>query len=151
MTRFRFSLARVLELRRTQLEMEEARLQKRTAAIAELDGKRADVEAAGLRAETEVRGRGAVAGRDLEALGAYRLRVRQQALEIVARRVECEREADEQRITMMEARRRVRLLERLQERRHAEWRASADKELDDAASEAYLAKWTKSSAADKRG
>jgi hypothetical protein len=42
---------------------------------------------------------------------------------------------------MLEARRRLRLLERLKDRRMAEWRAARDKELEELASESYLAKW----------
>jgi hypothetical protein len=42
---------------------------------------------------------------------------------------------------MLEARRRLRLLERLRERRLAEWCSARDKELEDLVSEAYLAKW----------
>ena len=138
MTKFRFSLARVLELRRAQLEMEQVQLQQKTAARAEADRRQGDLEAAGTDAECEIRRRDLLTGGDLEALGAYRLLVRQQIKEASARRAECEKDLDLQRAARMEAHRRVRLLERLQERRYAEWRAAEDKELDAAAAESYL-------------
>ena len=40
---------------------------------------------------------------------------------------------------MLEARRHCRLLERLKERRLAEWKAACDHEMDELASESYLA------------
>jgi len=52
------------------------------------------------------------------------------------RKVLAEREA-----AMMEARRRFRLLEKLKERRLAEWQKVQERELDQIASESFLAKW----------
>jgi hypothetical protein len=42
---------------------------------------------------------------------------------------------------MHEARRRCRLLERLRERRRAEWKTENDRELEQVAAESYLARW----------
>jgi flagellar export protein FliJ len=142
MTRFRFSLERVLELRRTQLKVEEVRLGQTEAALAELDGTRAEIDRAALRAETEVRA-GEIAGFDLAALAAYRHRARERSQEIAGKRAARERELEGLRTSAMEARRRVRLLERLRERRHAEWQAAAGKELEEMASESYLARWAR--------
>jgi hypothetical protein len=47
------------------------------------------------------------------------------------------------RSVMLEARRRFRLLERLKERRLAEWRLALDKDLQELASESYLAGWAR--------
>ena len=46
------------------------------------------------------------------------------------------------RSAMLEARRRFRLLERLKQRRLEDWRLAGDKELEELASESYLARWT---------
>jgi hypothetical protein len=43
---------------------------------------------------------------------------------------------------MLEARRHFRLLERLKQRRLEDWRLAGDKELEELASESYLARWT---------
>ena len=51
----------------------------------------------------------------------------------------------EQQKVMLEARRRCRLLERLKERRLAEWTAERDRELDEIAAESYLARWSRGS------
>ena len=78
MTAFRFSLQKVLDWRRTQLDLAEARYKQQAAALAELDRVRGEIEAAGVQAEAEVRNGGQVQGPDLAALGSFRLRVKMQ-------------------------------------------------------------------------
>jgi hypothetical protein len=143
MTAFRFPLKRVLDWRRTQLEIEEARYRQQAAALAAIDGERAELEAEGIRAEVQVRAWDPVSGRDLEALSAFRARVKTLEARLLQRRMECARKLAEQQAVMLEARRRCRLLERLEERRLAEWRTARDKELEELASESFLAKWSR--------
>jgi hypothetical protein len=139
--RFRFPLEKILEWRRTQLELEEAKYRQAAEAVAAIDRARAEVEAAAVKTEFEVRRWDAVAGRDLHALGDYRLHVHSQEQALAARRGECVKQATAQQTAMLEARRRCRLLERLRERRLAEWKVAQDRELDALASESYLARW----------
>jgi hypothetical protein len=143
MSAFRFSLEKALEWRRKQLELEEVRYKQRMAAVAELDGARAALAAEGIRAEAEVRQWSEIVGRDLAALGSFRLDIKKREGEIGLRRVECLREAAAQQTIMLEARRRARLLERLKERRRAEWQSAEDRELENLASESFLAQWAR--------
>jgi len=143
MTAFRFRLERVLEWRRTQLELAEARFKQQAAALGALDRMRAETEASGIRAEIEVRRQSRVAGRDLEALGHFRLRVKSEETRIAGLRVAAAAEYAVRQKGMLEARRRVRLLERLRERRLAEWEEARDRELEELASESYLARWNR--------
>src|ERR1043166_6036979 len=143
MTSLRFPLKRVLDWRRTQLELEEARYKQQAAALAALDRARAEIEAAGLRAEIQVSQWDNLAGRDLSALGAFRLRVQAREAEIACRRVDCARKLEEQQRVMLEARRPCRLLERLAERKAAEGRVALDRELEEIASESHLGKWAR--------
>ena len=143
MTTFRFPLKRILDWRRAQLELEEARYRQQSAALAALDRMRAEVEAAGIQAELQVREWNPVAGRDLGALGVFRQRVKAREAQIALQRTECARKLGEQQKLMLEARRRCRLLERLEERKLVEWRATRDRELDELAAESYLAKWAR--------
>lgn len=147
MKAFHFSLERALDWRRTELEQAESRFKRQAAELAEIDRLRAESEAADLRAEIEVRGWSPVAGEDLAALGAYRTGMRRHREQLQTRRVECERRVAERQKEMMEARRRVRLLERLKERRLGEWRAAFDRELEQQAAESYLAQWSGRSSA----
>jgi hypothetical protein len=52
---------------------------------------------------------------------------------------------------MLEARRRCRLLERLKERRLAEWTSARDRELEEVASESFLARWASTASRDRKG
>lgn len=141
MTAFRFRLERVLELRRTQLEMEEMKLRQRTAALAALDRERAAIEAAAVSAEVEVRRWTSVAGGDLAALEEFRAHSRSQQQLLAARRAQAARDLGAQQAAMLEARRRCRLLERLKERRWSDWKAASDREVEEIAAESWLAQW----------
>jgi hypothetical protein len=141
MTSFRFPLQKVLEWRRAQLEMEEIRFKQQAAALADLDRSRAELEAAGIAAELQVRDWSPLIGRDLAALGSFRVRVKQQEQQIATRRVDCAAKLAQQQSAMLEARRRFRLLERLKDRRFSEWQSASNRELEQVAAESYLAQW----------
>jgi hypothetical protein len=139
MKAFQFRLAQVLRWRREQLDLEQARLRRCAAALAELDRTRAELEAAALRTEVQLRNWSALAGRDLAALAAFRSHVQNQEGILAARRLECRKQFEAQQQVTLEARRNCRLLERLEERRLAEWRRECDRELEQFAAESHLA------------
>jgi flagellar export protein FliJ len=142
MNAFRFPLQKVLDWRRCELDLAELKFQRLTAAVTAVDQALAELETAGIRAEILVRDWSPVCGRDLDALGSFRTNVRKRNAELAARRVECEARLAAGRGEMLEARRRLRLLERLRDRRFEDWRLARDKELEELAAEAYLARWT---------
>src|SRR5437763_9264160 len=137
MNAFRFRLQKVLDVRQTQLEEEESRFKQQLAAQAALDREHAGWEAAGTKAEIQVRDYSPLTGFDLMALGDFRLKVKQQQKDLDVRRVECLKKVEAQQRTMLEARRRCRLLEKLKERRLAEWTSGRDRELEQLASESF--------------
>jgi flagellar export protein FliJ len=141
MKRFEFRLQKVLEWREKQLELEDARFKQQIAGIAGLDQARAGIESAGQQAEIQLRSAPAVSGQDLAALAGFRQHVKTRAIEIAAQRAEAQKRLEAQQRVMLEARRRCRLLERLKERRLSEWQAACDRELDEVASESFLARW----------
>ena len=141
MTNFQFSLQRVLDWRRTELALQESKLGQAVAALAAVDNARAEIAVAARSTEVEVQGRSSIAGCDLHALDDYRTHVRVQEKALSARRIECVRQLAAQQVCMLEARRRCRLLERLRERRLAEWTLAQDRELEAVASESYMAQW----------
>ena len=143
MSAFRFPLAKVLEWRRTQLEMEELQFKRESAALAEIDRLRAECEASGIKAELQVRAWNPVTGRDLEALGSFRLQVNAREAGMALERAAQEKKLKAQEGAMLEASRRCRLLERLEERRAGEWRAAENRALETVASETYLAQWNR--------
>jgi hypothetical protein len=144
MKAFRFPLEKALDLRRVQLELEEVRYKQQVAEVAGLDRQRAEVEASGIRAEIQVREWRPIAAGDLAALGNYRLYVKAREFTIARQRFEAAQTLADQQKLMLEARRRCRLLERLKERRLAEWTAGRDHEVEEIAAESYLARWSRS-------
>jgi len=143
MNTFQFPLQKVLDWRRAQLELEEARFQQQMAALASIERAYAEMEASGIRAEMQVRRWDPLAGRDLAALGSFRLLVRARERDIALQRVACQKELESRKAVMLEARRRCRLLEKLKERRLAEWSVARDRELEQVASESFLARWAR--------
>jgi flagellar FliJ protein len=142
MKSFRFPLEKALQWRRLELELEEVRFKKQSAELAALDRRRAEVEADGIRAEIQVREWNPLAAGDLAALGSFRLRVKSEEAELDRRRVDCARKVAEQQGQMLEARRRSRLLEKLKERRIAEWKTACDREIEEIAAESYIARYS---------
>src|SRR5579872_1455188 len=106
MTTFRFNLQKVLQWRQTQLELEEIKFKQQVAAVTDLERARAEMEATGIQAELAVRTWRPVVGRDLSALGGFRLHVEMQERAIAGRLVERRRELEAQQAAMLEARRR---------------------------------------------
>lgn len=140
MTAFRFPLEKVLEWRCTALAAEEAKFKQQAAIVAGVERARAALEAAGAGAESAVREWGEVSGRDLAALDDFRRHIRNRQAQVAAARAQAQKELDARQAAMLEARRRVRLLERLKERRLAEWKVAFDRELEQIAGESHLAR-----------
>jgi flagellar export protein FliJ len=142
MQRFRFRLASVLGWRTLELEIEEGKLE---ALFAERNRREAELTGLGEqeREAERVIERESIDGQALAALDAHRAGLRRSAGRIRAARAECERRIAAQRASVAEAERKVKLLERLKERRLAQWRIEANGELDTLASETFLAKWVR--------
>jgi hypothetical protein len=138
MTAFQFRLEKVLAWRRTQLEVEDAKLRRQIAALAELDRARAELEATAIRSEVQVRDWNPLAGQDLAALSNFHLHIRNREKDLAERRRDAVQQLDAQQQALLVARRRCRLLERLEQRRLTEWQAAADREVEQLAAESYL-------------
>ncbi|MEN6534022.1 MAG: hypothetical protein ABFD89_10195 [Bryobacteraceae bacterium] len=141
MKAFRFRLERVLDWRKTQFEIEEHRLKEITAALGRVDRERTRLQAERGATEHAVRTAASIDGAELAAHATYVLRLGRTEEALVARRTQIERQVEAQRKKMIEARRRLRMIEKFKERRFAEWQTSLSRELEDLASESYLARW----------
>jgi hypothetical protein len=139
MNPFRFPLARVVQWRRGQLDLEQAKLRRHADELAELERVRAELHAAAVRVEGQVRDWHTLAGRDLAALAGFRSYIQNQERTLADRRAECRKRFEAQQQITLEARRRCRLLDRLEEKSRAEWRRECDRELEQFAAESHLA------------
>src|ERR1044072_2375279 len=108
MKAFRFRLDRVLDWRRTELDMEETRLRKLHAERAVLEREKADLESARENAGREIIEREAVYGAELQLLSSYNAAVKRLGLRLDEKRMANEQAAASQQQKLLEARRRLR-------------------------------------------
>jgi hypothetical protein len=143
MRAFEFPLRQALQWRRTQLELEENKLARLAATLEEMALAAVRLDLVKSRAEGAVRQSAVVEAGDLWALAAYRQRLIAELRALEQRRVAAEQQVAAQRQKVLEAQRQCRLLEKLEQRRHAEWQKAADGELDNLAAESFLARWNR--------
>jgi hypothetical protein len=141
MRRFQFRLERVLDWYGNQFQIEQAKLAASMAALNALQRNMASFHAECLSVERDILSRRDIAARDFPALGLYRLRARKLEQEFSQELQRREQAVRDQMQQVQEAQRRLRLLEKLRDRRLAEHRYNEDKELEALAAEAFLAKW----------
>ena len=141
MKRFHFRLESVLRWRLLQLELEEEKLQERFAELRALEQRREKLEAGKVEAERTVLGARTVPAEELAALDAHRRWVASQREQLARAVLDCQKRIEEQRGRVRKAEQNVKLLEKLKERRLAQWSAAADKEYQALADDVYLAQW----------
>ena len=142
MHRFQFRLGSVLGWRAVELELEEGRLE-----LLFTERRRRDAEALAL----EVRSRESAQlitartldGQQLAALSYHRHYLEREGARMAAQRADCAKRIAAQQQRVVEAERKVRLLERLKERRLAEWNLEFNREMEALASETFLSKWAR--------
>jgi flagellar export protein FliJ len=141
MQTFRFRLVKVLEWYTRQYELEERRLTACLAALADAKAAIASLLAERLSVESEMLSRKSIPANDLAALGLYRLGAKKRELELHGVRERCQADVEAQRLKLRAAERRLRLVEKLRERRLAEYTYAETRELEELASDAYFSKW----------
>lgn len=141
MPNFQFRLQRVLEWYQTQCQLEENRLALCLAALDKVRESIARLQADSLRIEREVLSGSTIAAADLASLGLYRLRAKMQAADLEQDRIRGKRAVKDQMAAVRAAQRRLRLVEKLRERRLQEYLAAEDQALENLAAESYLSKW----------
>lgn len=140
MKRFQFQLATALDWRKRRMETEQARLDELLARQAGLQRMLEDTARDRARSGEELLRATTIEAEDLAALDAYR-----RALDVQKRRLEREVAAvaeaiGRQRQLVMATMRDYRLMEKLKDRRMEEWRKQFERELENEATELYLAK-----------
>jgi flagellar protein FliJ len=143
MKRFEFTLARVRDFRRQQLEMEQGKLEM-------LRAERQQIDAESMRLENEVAATrksmmvtGSVEAQELVAADHYLHSLAVAGKRQTAKLADWQQRTAKQEGAMLEARRRVRLLEKLEEKQLRLWKEQADREQENLSAELYLARWKK--------
>lgn len=143
MASFRFSLEKVLRWRSVELTTEEARLKALVQQQLQLQTMLAEVSAERSKLISSLGSMPDLRGDDLRTLTACGLRLRRNAENLAQQLMKCGRELTKQRKRYGEAKRRVRLLEELKNRRLQEWKYEEAALLEELASESFLANWNR--------
>lgn len=144
MSTFRFPLQRVLSWRETELSIEEAGLERLRAEQRAL---RSELEELTSNEEKElelIQFARSLRGGDLASIAGTRKWVAQERQRLQSQIAECIRNIEVKTAALMEARRKVRLLERLKERRRVSWVQDENRALEDLASDSALGSWRRS-------
>jgi flagellar export protein FliJ len=146
MKAFRFRLQRVLELRETEAKTEEAALEHLFAKRAQMEAERDALAASLDRMSGAVQSERYLHPSQLVALDRYKDHVKREtqvwAAKLSAHAVEIEK----QKARVIAARGRVKLMEKLREKRHGEWETERDRELDELTSDFSASQWLRSRA-----
>jgi len=143
MKRFQFSLERVLDWRSLQMRSAEeqlARLQEQQAGLVHRENA---LRAAELKAGMGLLKLPAMHGSDLQSLAAFQSRVRTERAELQVALSRLQAAIVQQRTRVLIARRDFRVLEKLREKRRQSWIYLSDREIENAAAEAYLSRWAR--------
>jgi len=147
MKKFSFPLDRVLTWRNTQTRLEEASLEKLRAELRALDQQRTEVDRLLVDARDSLLGSHSASSMEIAALEHYRAAAAQHVVRIAHDRAALEQKIAKQMTAVAERRRDARLLEKLRERRLAEWNVAADREVEQLAEESYMSKFSRARSA----
>jgi flagellar export protein FliJ len=143
MKAFRFSLERVLQLRTAQMKSEEGKLEtllreehRRKAQLSALD-------ASLTAAHGSFAQKTSFHSHELLALESFSRRVDLECRQMTTKIAEVKSEIEGQRVRVVQKRSQVRLLERLKDRRRAEWQVEADRDLTLQAEDFSAAQWVR--------
>ena len=140
MRRFQFRLESVLGWRVVELEIEEGRLERLFTERRGWDDRARALEDQ-RRESAQLIAAKTLDGQQLAAFTYHRRYLEREAARMAAQRADCEKRIAAQQQRVVEAERKVRLLERLKERRLAEWTLDFNREVEALASETFLSKW----------
>jgi flagellar export protein FliJ len=142
-SKFQFSLEKVLRWRSVELTGEEAKLKALVQEQLHLQTLLAEVSAERSKLISSLGTMPDLRGDDLRTLTACGLRLRRNAETLAQHLLRCGRDLAKQRKKYSEAKRRVRLLEELRDRRMQEWKYEESAQLEELASESFLANWNR--------
>ncbi|HEU0138697.1 MAG TPA: hypothetical protein VFQ79_03260 [Bryobacteraceae bacterium] len=143
MKRFEFRLERVREFRSGQVSLEESKLHALLSEVQALEAARAELDRQRLSEARALVSLGRVEAAELTALETYRMAAVRRAHDLDRRAAVCRQHAENQRVRVLEARRKMKLLDRLKEKALAKWCIQENAEIENLAAEAYLAKYVR--------
>ena len=144
MKSFQFPLQRVLDWRALHARTEEEKLARLQYQLATLVHRENSLIAAELKSELGLLNQPSIAGRELQALASFQLKINSERASLKASRAVCEAQIVEQRKRVVLARRDCRALEKLKDKRWRTWVYLSDREVEETAAENYISRWARS-------
>jgi len=144
--KFNFGLEQVRRWRESERDREEAKLHALFAELRQLESVRMDLESAVAEAERAVQlgpGSRVPAMQELQALDSYRSYARREHQRLAEQRARLETRIHAQRRVLVEAERKMEVLNVLREEKAAEWKRELDKEQEDMVAELVVARWAR--------
>jgi len=143
MKKFNFPLDRVLDWRRSQARMEESKLEQIYGELRRLEIREKSLLEERARSQKHLATIPAASSEELAAFDSFHGHLREECLRLDNQRNECRTRIDAQIQIVTLRRRDVRLLEKLKEKQHGNWTAEFNREIEQQAAEAALAKWSR--------
>ena len=143
MSQFRFRMASVLNWRDNECQLETNRLAAFYTALLRKDQELSEWRAAMLAAERALLAGPSITAPELQALEEYRRHGRNRERQLTDDVRQCKRDIGLQTERVKAARIKLRLLEKLRERRLAEHTDAVNRETEEVASDSFLAKYVR--------
>jgi len=141
MQRFVFSLDRVLAWRRLEARRERLRWEQIRGELRGIDAERERLRTERDLAAALLHTARSALGAEFAALDQFRAHVDAEMARLGTKRADCEKRLAEQARVAAAKERDVKILEHLRERRLEIWTAALDRETEQQAAEAFLARW----------
>lgn len=141
MKSFRFRLQRVLDLRESEAQREEAELERLRTERSHMEAQRNALAASFEWMNTAVRTQQFLHPSDLVMLDRYKQRYQREQNEWNKKLAAQDSAIEKQKACVVTARGRVQLLEKLREKRRGEWQAESDREMEELTADFSAAQW----------
>jgi hypothetical protein len=138
---FQFPLERVLSWRQTEQTMAEAALARLLGEQRSTQQARADLQTGRVTAQVTVARAPSSQGTELDKLDRLRMWTVREDGRLSTRLQELQKAVEDQKRVVANAARNVRMLERLRTRRHSEWKAEMDHEMETLTGEWAVTQW----------
>lgn len=138
---FQFPLERVLSWRQTEQTMAEAALARLLGEQRSAQQARADLQTGRVTAQVMVARAPSSQGTELDKLDRLRMWTVREDGRLSARLQELQKAVEDQKRVVANTARNVRMLERLRARRHSEWKAEVDHEMETLTGEWAVTQW----------
>lgn len=140
MKKYKFRMERALSVRRLQASLERARFEQAVAELRQIEEQRRQLSLSARHAGSAAN-QGPATGLELASLQNFLDHNARMDRALAQRLADAGERVNAARARLMEADRKVRVLEKREERTRRKWKAEFDREIESLAGETFLARW----------